>query len=291
MSEIYLRDGMTPRRTLDIINPIIISLLPNGVNYTNSKLTPSGFIYRFPHETDPNSLFSRENYDKLTSESLSIDFAKNNQATRSFVVQDMSEDSYHQDAQTLIDDINARNHINVIKIDKFPTTLVRRYFKIFVDTKDTCFRILTAAKIKIFNENLIVKPLGHSMPNDFIVRTRDLNPGPHLANRGRFASTPGHLNSTNHHQNLYGPPMPNYWHRNAENNNSNVRQLELILKSTNDICRILSNGLQNPQLFVNMCIANHKLYGLPTLKIPNANIVDSLNLYKANNPATATPPA
>ena len=316
MTEIYLKENLSdqensPKRTLTTIDRIVASLLPERIKFNHSKTLPSGFIYRFSTENEANMLFTRDNVANLATNSLSIDLTKKSQPTRVIFVPDISQETFDRNDQDIIENVMSRNLINVIKLDKFESDSHRRYLKIYVDNQDACFKILSNGKIKVFNENLNAEPVGHVIPAIFANRRlahqadrgqhrflNDSNPwngpnrnpqfNPYLHGNGN--TYPGHFNSPaerkyhSYPQNPNWPPIPNKWHRQADSRNFENSPFEKVLISAIHICKILSCGLSEPQLFVDMCVATHKSYGLPPLIIPHDVIDASLNKFKENNP-------
>ena len=101
MSGIFLSDKANVKRSLNVINRVLVKILPRNLVITHSVDTRTGFKLSFPNEQDANTFFNDAIYHNLQRNDLQphLDFATQKQ--RAVIIPNVPLETYYKDNEVL----------------------------------------------------------------------------------------------------------------------------------------------------------------------------------------------
>ena len=306
---IYLQNTGREKRILYEIDKLIRPLAPN-IKSRKSKATEKGYVFYYPNDKDINVFFKTEILNRLAAFNLTADLGKESQNIRVVFIPDVSEDTYNLDNITITDDIEARNNIQITKLDKFKSSKTNRlYLKIALDSCESCTNIINKGHISIFNERLQVQGIGNRSTQRADATagvtsrhlSRDSTPsarthGHALSSSSTWAGHRNQMYSRNPTNNNNQLNRPNQLHQIPEPplkyphvNDNSVR---FIVEAASNMAYTLSKGMEDPYTYIDYCNQTYEFNGLPRVNIPQWIIDSSRDTFlcklKMNNPTHHT---
>ena len=310
MSGIYLIDLLAQKaknenttiikRNLFEIDAIIRPLIPSDIQWKHAKQTEVGFIYKFRNDQDINPLFDLASLNILKQNNLKPDLTKEFQKDRVIFLHDICADNFELDPKIIAEDIMAQNNLNIIKLDKFTPKYNprKRYLRMYLDSKQSCIRIANKGEVKVFNEVLVaVKMRSNPFLPARLINNVAQKPG-FFPSHQQQAFPPHYETSALPHTAHWGGPHVNNTSlrqpiMQTPNNlaPSNATLKENHIKASILICEVLSNGMENPKEFVNMCQETLKIQGYKNIIIPKEAIESSRYIFMSKNPPPMISPS
>ena len=160
-TSIYLQDTGSNKRPLRVIEKFLFDL-ERSIKPCRSRATEKGYIFFYPNDNDINFFFQTEIVNRIIANNLTVDLGKESQNLRTVFIPDISDDTFDMDNNLITDELEKRNNIKIIKLDKFKASKSKRlYLKIALDSHKSCSKSISKGHIALFNEYLQSQGIGH----------------------------------------------------------------------------------------------------------------------------------
>ena len=257
-----------------------------------------GFLITFETNEAINLFFSATSTKTLEENNLTAELGKQSQQHRAVFIPDVSEETISKDKDTIISQLEAANNIKILKLDIIIAK--KNNIKLILDSNKAAIDLISIGKIKVFSEIHSAEALGRLSTVPF--RQSSKQQTPHSTSRWS-TSAQNQGNCLSPYSYWGRQPPPSHAHPDSQQGSQRITSQstpapaqsqktqyiiyhphpENLVKQYSTIfasmCEFLSKGIENPEVFINMCNDCHSKYNLPIIHVPPSVIESSKIMF------------
>ena len=316
-NEIIFRDNKyveTGRRSWDLISFAKLISDISGKRSIRDRLTKCGISQTFQTENEVNLFLRPTMENKLKELNITANLAPATKEEREIYVKYVPEDIFKLTKNQVHKELTAAINTPVLQLIRFETDLMY-YFVFTTDSKFARDSLLQLGYIYLFGRHLFIEGKKSSRSPNINHATRFPSYAPrampHVASpHGHFPQLPTQSPPQTSQANRALPSSCNWAHnfrnntvnqqvtqqsvnysKNIQLENLNDNEIKLYAHSISKIFEVLSEGLENPELYITLINENISMHGLPHIPVSDFAIKSSKNVYISKNSPNVSQPS